>query len=504
MTVATLVAQTPYKQIHRNCLKRIVDGKAGAVAKQLRERIAADPGDGEDWFMLAIATVKAGQKDEAVTAISRALDLGIPEGRVAAASVDWLRPIAERAPLAALRERMKGKVTMGPMVGHTSTRKVHIWVRTMEEAVITASIGDRIAASGRTKAALDHTLVLEIEGLEPSTRYSGTIAVGSTPDPNATFSFKTPPERGAREPFTLAFGGGAGFTPQYEHMWDTIGRQDPDFMLLLGDNVYIDHPEHSDVQRFCYHRRQGSPPYRRLLRHTPTWSIWDDHDFGTNDCHGGPRIDSRPWKRAVWEVYRQNWANPGYGSAGDHIGCWYRFTYGAAEFFMLDGRTWRTNPRKPPATMLGPAQKRWLLDGLERSKAMFKVICSPVPMARGTKPGSRDTWDGFSEERQEILDFLAKKKIEGVFVISADRHRSDAWMVERDGAYDLFEFNSSRLTNIHKHRPMKRALFSYNRTPSFGLVHFRPEVEDPAVAYEVVTIDGIKVHRLDVSLSGMR
>jgi len=500
---ALCIAQPQYKKAHRAALRKVVDGQAGAVVTQMRARMAVDPSDPEDWFLLAIALVKRGDLDEAVAAVARAEALGLPAGRLAAASVDWLEPIAGREPLSKLRARMKHSALMGPMVGHVGPDEAHIWVRTLTEVEVSVEgVGSGIKK--RTSSTDDYTAVLRITGLEPEKAYSGHLRIDGQRDPNASFSFKTAPLPESSAPFTLAFGGGAGFTPHYEHMWKTIERADPDFMLLLGDNVYIDQPKHPDVQRFCYHRRQGSRPYQRLLQRTPTWSIWDDHDFGTNDCHGGPDIDSRPWKRAVWNVYRANWANPAYGLGGDDIGCWYRFTWGAVEFFMLDGRTWRTNPKKPGGSMLGPVQKKWLKDAVKQSKATFKVLCSPVPWAKGTKPGSKDTWDGFPEERREILDFLAVHDIEGVVLMSADRHRSDAWMVERKGAYDLFELNSSRLTNVHKHRAMKRALFSYNRTPSFGLVHFEPGGDDPRLTYEVVTIDGLRVHRLEIPLSKLR
>src|SRR5690606_18284624 len=99
-------------------------------------------------------------------------------------------------------------------------------------------------------------------------------------------------------------------------------------------------------------------------------------------------------------------------------------------------------------------------------KAAFTVLCSPVPWDYRTKGDSLDTWNGFQAEREEIFNFLRERKIEGVVLMSADRHRSDAWRLERPGTYDLYEFNSSRLTNQHVHGEMKEALFSYNKKQS--------------------------------------
>ena len=77
--------------------------------------------------------------------------------------------------------------------------------------------------------------------------------------------------------------------------------------------------------------------------------------------------------------------------------------------------------------MLGPVQKAWLFDALRQSNATFKVLCCNVPITPGIKPGSKDPWDGFPEEREEIFRFIEQQQIEGLFVIAADRHRSDAW-----------------------------------------------------------------------------
>ena len=71
------------------------------------------------------------------------------------------------------------------------------------------------------------------------------------------------------------------------------------------------------------------------------YSIWDDHDFGTNDCIPGPEIEVPTWKRSVWEIYKQNWVNPSYGGGSEQPGCWYDFHIGDVHFLMLDGRYYR-------------------------------------------------------------------------------------------------------------------------------------------------------------------
>ncbi|MEO2003003.1 MAG: alkaline phosphatase D family protein, partial [Candidatus Poribacteria bacterium] len=143
-------------------------------------------------------------------------------------------------------------------------------------------------------------------------------------------------------------------------------------------------------------------------------------------------------------------------------------------------------------------------DTLTMSDATFTVLASPVPWAAGTKPGSKDTWDGYPRERAEILTFLSDRNIPGVVLLSADRHRSDVWKIPRDGDYTLFEFESSKLTNLHTHKPMQGAAFSYNEKCSFGMLDFDTTLDDPTVTYRIVSIDSEPIHRLTLRRSQLQ
>ena len=168
---------------------------------------------------------------------------------------------------------------------------------------------------------------------------------------------------------------------------------------------------------------------------------------------------------------------------------------------MLDGRIYRTNPYDKNPTMLGPVQKAWLFEQLKESSATFKVLASPVPWSFDAKGDAVDTWNGYKEERNEIFNFLAANKIDGVILISADRHRSDAWRIERDNGYPLYEFESSRLTNQGMARLMPKALFGYNQKQSFGLLTFNTLTTNPTVKYEIVSIDSEVIHSITLQKS---
>jgi alkaline phosphatase D len=502
LTPAAPPKRPQYKRIHQKALRKVLaDDPSGAIAE------LGELDDAETDFLLTVANAQANQLDDASRALERALERGLPPGRFLAGPRELLLPLRHRAPLLVLADSHAHRLIHGPMVGATTATTAMIWVRTVRAArveVIARTQGTEALhkASARTTAARDYTCVIRLAALAPNTTYDFEVRVnGRTGPPSHSGRLRTSPRKDEPEPFTLAFGGGAGFVPHNERAWNTIAGFEPRLLLLLGDNVYSDDPESQAMQRYCYYRRQSREEFRRLVARTSVYSIWDDHDFGTNDCWGGPAIKTPEWKIPVWRTFRNNWANPAYGGGEEAPGCWYTFSFADVDFFMLDGRYYRTDPKTEQPSMLGPVQKAWLKNALRLSSGTFKVISSPVPWDYRTKGDSLDTWNGFRAERDELFDFLHAEKIEGVILLSADRHRSDAWQIQRPQGYELYEFNSSRLTNEHVHQIMPEAIFSYNAKQSFGLVDFDTQRGDPQVRYRVVTIDGEVVHHHTVRLS---
>lgn len=452
-------------------------------------------------FVRMMIDLKAGEAAPAVAHAKTALERGLPFERLLAGPRELLASLHETDEFKSwAAEHADLKLLHGPMVGSTTDSSARFWVRTAGAAAV------RIRTSGgssdvvKTGPETDFTAVLQVNGLEAGTEHTYEVEIDGVVAPTPVNTFATFPKQGQPAKFSVAFGGGAGYVPDWEYMWDTIGKVEPTAFLTLGDNVYIDQPEHSLCQHYCYYRRQSRPEWRKLIGSTPVFSIYDDHDFATNDCVPGPEIDSPPWKREVWNIFRQNWVNPAYGGGETQPGCWYDFHIADAHFIMLDGRYYRDKKGK---TMLGPVQRAWLKETLKNSTATFKILASPVPWTEGIKPGSKDPWDGYPEEREEIFSFIEAEKIEGVFLIAADRHRTDLRISARPDGYDFYEFESSRLTNRHTHPVVKTPglVWGHSKTCSFGLMKFDTTAADPTVTFDAITIDGEVVHTHTLPLS---
>ena len=396
------------------------------------------------------------------------------------------------------------KLFGGPTIGNLSDQGGEVWLRTVEPSKVTLLINGKKKGDVLTTDKEDFTGIIKFGGLEPDSNYSYNILVngekvfsgGSVP------SFKTYPSADKGGKFEVCFGGGARYNHPKEHIWKTIADRNPAAFLWLGDNLYIDDPESRKRQRVYYYRRQLRPEYRFLAARSAQYSIWDDHDFGANDVSGGTKINVPDWKIPVWKVFKENWVNPGYGGGIDNPGCWYSFSIGAVDFFMTDGRYYRDF--KGAETMLGKFQKKWLLESLKNSSATFKVIASGTLWTEHADKGGADSWWGVKKEREEIFSTIEENQINGVILISADRHRTDIYRIDRPNGYPIYEFETSKLTNDHTHKTKKEAVFSYNKGNFFGSLGFDLDANDPTMTFRCVTIEGKEVHSMTLKRSSLQ
>ncbi len=494
-----------YKQYIREVIFWVEIGYLDHAREFLDEFMQVFPDDPEGWFGYTVLLAAKKNPVQAMDTMHKALKAGMPLGRFTSGLNGLLKPLTQSEPfLEFLRSPDNDQVLIhGPLLGSVTSTSASVWVRTLEERSVRVLARspenpgfDKRSPAVRTNPKREHTAVIRIDGLSPDTDYEYRLEIDGL-NQAIVYRLKTFPEKGRPVQFQTGFGGGAGYTPHHERMWDLLRSLKMPLFLLLGDNVYIDHPERPAVQIYCYARRQSRPEFRNFAANTALYAIWDDHDFTHDDGKGSPSTDSPPWKREVWQIFRNQWNNPGYGGGENNPGCWFSFSYGDVDFFLLDGRYYREDPNKyPEPSMLGGAQKTWLKTQLKKSTATFKMIASPVPWAPHTKPGSLDTWDGHPGEREEIFRFIEQNRIPGIILLSADRHRSDAWKILRPEGYDLFDLMSSKLTNVHTHEVLPGALFGYNKTCSVGLLEFDTSRDDPQVVYRILSIDNQEIHRM--------
>ncbi|EFP91738.2 hypothetical protein PGT21_019666 [Puccinia graminis f. sp. tritici] len=223
-----------------------------------------------------------------------------------------------------------------------------------------------------------------------------------------------------------------------------------DFVLFLGDFIYIDSPIYlgNSIRHYWRKYRQSlsTTGWRKLMQFTRTIHIYDDHEI-YNDWAGKGNDTNEIFEPAN-KAYRDylgegNFDGPGKGEN------YYWFRYGDAGFFVWDCRRYRSSNEQVDdhsKTMLGAEQKQVFLSWLHavNSTVTFKFVVSSTPfMSLWLGPdGGVDTWAGFLTERSELLDSM--QYVPNLIVLSGDRHEFAAASI-RD---TVIEFSTSPLNQF--------------------------------------------------------
>ncbi|MGE0455195.1 MAG: alkaline phosphatase [Vicinamibacteria bacterium] len=352
----------------------------------------------------------------------------------------------------------------GPMAGFSEPREVLLWVQTRQAARVRFVYWDeaepqtRHATAETTTRAQDAFVAkLVADAVRPGRRYLYEVHVdGASVERPHPLRFQARPLfrifRGEAPPVRFALGScyyandpgdERGWNPgAEERIFDTIADQNPDFMLWLGDNVYLREQDWTTRTGMLerYTQQRELPALQRLLGSTHHYATWDDHDYGPNDADRSFRD-----KHTAREVFSLFWGNQSYG-VPESPGVTTRFAWGDAEFFLLDNRwnrtpNWRTTGER---RILGEAQIDWLLDALSSSYATFKFVVIGGQVLNTHR--TAETYANFPEERARLIRRIGEERVRGVFLLTGDRHFSELSKLERPGAYPLYDLTVSPLT----------------------------------------------------------
>lgn len=365
--------------------------------------------------------------------------------------------------LAGIGAPASAQLSAGPMVGHASETEVTLWVQTTRrgsvqyrywpEARPGAAALTPPQVAEKSRAYCVHTTV---SGLPFGTRYRFAVVFdGKQVEVPHPLRFRTQRHwrwRGPPPDLTVALGSCAYVNdPPCDRpgkpyggdpfIFETIAAKRPDLMLWMGDNIYYREPDWTSeaAMRARFTKSRGTPRLQRLLATTHHYAIWDDHDYGSNDSDW-----TFPLRDAALRTFKLFWSNPTYGQR-EAPGVFSRFTWSDVEFFMLDGRSFRTPnaaPDSPTKTMFGAHQIRWLLDGMSSSIHRFKVIVSGNQVLNPLTP--YEAVGRFPNDQRRILTGIRERRISGVLFLSGDRHHAELIRSDAVG-YPVYDFTSSPL-----------------------------------------------------------
>lgn len=355
-------------------------------------------------------------------------------------------------------------LTSSPIVGDVGMRNARIWCQltpasTGVPAVVLLDSTQQVQSyTPMSTTGLGNCYEVDITNLEPGNKYAYFIAESSGRAISDTLMCTTqplwqyrtdPPELSMlvgsctyiNEPSYdrpgKAYGGG------YE-IFDAMANESYDAMVWLGDNIYLREVDVASRSGFVhrYTHTRSTPEMQRLLSKGAHYAIWDDHDFGPNDCDGS-------WVHAEWslQAFDAFWPNPDSGIPGAPELNATQFQFGDLEFFLLDNRTHRVNHTMGPGKrqILGEVQRNWLVQALRNSRAPFKLVAIGGQMI--SDAAIYENFAQFPEERAWLLEQINELDIRGVVFLTGDRHNSELSKLQLPGGNWVYDWTVSPLTS---------------------------------------------------------
>jgi alkaline phosphatase D len=397
-------------------------------------------------------------------------------------------------------------------VGDVTATSAVLWARSESDGPLRVEYGPAgvLPAATATLVAApnqDRTGKTRLDGLRPATRYVYRVQGGSGV---ASGEFLTAPAPDDPAPVRFVWSGDLGggrFCRSREggyRIFTAMARHRPDFFLFVGDTVYADHncrgPDVvpgadfvattlAEFRRKHRYNRED-PALAAFLAGTSVYPIWDDHEV--RDNFAGPAEPLMPLGRQAFLEY---W--PLLPPAPEPTRLYRSVRWGRLlEVFILDTRQYRSPNREPDGqakTMLGPAQRRWVIEGVAASTAVWKVVVTSVSLSVPTGRDFRDSWSnasvwgvpeenstGFAVERDAILRAWAGRGVRNVVALAADVHHAELIRHHPTPQFSLHEFIAGPLSSsLGRPRALDaglnpRSLFARGGVNNFGEVRVEP------------------------------
>ncbi len=328
----------------------------------------------------------------------------------------------------------------------------------------------------------DHTVEIDVDGLEPGTVYTYSFtAAGET----VSGRTRTLPRRADQLRFVVACCSRWGW-PGFDRYSD-IADERPDFVLHLGDSIYeigevppsgepTDPPWacHSlDDYRRRHRQHRSHPALQRLLASVPLIAIWDDHEVVDN-APDGATADRRRAGQQAWREFMPMRREHDDASIDRFVSIG-----GILDLALVDARFSgrRSNETDGPGDegsgaghLLDEAQWRSLVDFARSSTAPWFVVANQVqvgPMILAARPAvawplwrrivNPDQWDGYPNERTRLFETMRDASGRAI-ALSGDLHSGWSRTLTHGGRAVAHEFTSPSISGASYASSVRRKL----------------------------------------------
>jgi len=308
---------------------------------------------------------------------------------------------------------------------------------------------------------LGYSVHLDLQGLNPGKEYYYRWMLGG--EVSNVGRTKTAP---ALDATTKSFRFGFASCQQYEHGYftalDHMAKERFDLIVHLGDYIYeetwgannVRHHNAPEIYtlddyRARYELYKQDPDLQAAHASAPWAVTWDDHEVDDNYANAIAVDEQTPKqllirRAAAYQAFYEFMPiRLPSGRQGASMQIYRPLQFGTLmDMTILDTRQYRNDQacgdgmkpscdqhREPNRTLLGEAQKDWLFKRLRTSGSTWNVMAQQVMMGRLLRRNEQeeemflmDIWDGYPDERDELLARLKSAQTPNPIVLTGDIH----------------------------------------------------------------------------------
>lgn len=287
----------------------------------------------------------------------------------------------------------------------------------------------------------------------------------------------------------------------YEHVrsriWDRMTQLNPDFIMLLGDQVYVDDFDFVERQKATefdiwtrYIDSFRKIPLFQELDLIPILAVWDDHDYGTNnsDRHFKGRL-------AAEKVFNAFFGGEPIAGVIDRqkSGVHFSFTGFGQKYILMDNRYFREPDPQNPYGHWGEKQHQWFREQLKEAKTPVYLanggqFFTKATLVQQKKGKAKQINESFIDDHPKHFRGLIqdiKASPQPVVFLSGDIHYSEIAAIEKNFlGYKTYEITSSPIHSFIYRSPDGTESWLDNprrivsiKEHNFLLVDSRPKVK---------------------------
>lgn len=231
-----------------------------------------------------------------------------------------------------------------------------------------------------------------------------------------------------------------------EGIFSVISSYNPDQLILLGDNVYVDKkklfgfqeatPEQID-QQYCI--LNGDLSWMQLVKtlggYDSIYATWDDHDFGINNGDSSYRYRDQSLN-SFYNFFRVDLESPRRSRDGVYHSSRHEIVQGdgnilSYKIITLDTRynlvSQRSGAKVPD--MLGAAQWEWLALELADANVDIILLGSSVQILPTDKLILESWYFHDPIGRERLLSLVANSPCQNIILLSGDIHEAEVSQV---------------------------------------------------------------------------